>query len=382
MKRIGINLAGRTAIGKSAEGYYRHQLYIYSSDGTRIGKTVNGRTKNYLWDGGKLLSQTLGSDTQVFLYHGDSRVALEFMGQLYYYVYNLQGDVVGLVDKTGTTMVTYKYDVWGKPESTTGPMATTLGVANPFRYRGYYYDTESGFYYLQSRYYDPEVGRFLNADAYLNSGHMLGTNAYVYCYNNPVMYADYTGCIPEWLYAVAAAAAAADGPLPFGDLLLVGVCVAGAVSALSALPQIEAPERHLTEIIPFPNQNNNNNKKKQEGPAPLIPPITAPRPKEEKRPKYPDEIYAANAAYPGAYVYLQEPLTLEKAFMRIAAGLDVWVPTQLSAKAMAMGMGRNQYTGPEQNGYDNAWHYHPGRGSTRSYSHIFYGDTNVYWINF
>ena len=99
------------------------------------------------------------------------------MGQLYYYVYNLQGDVVGLVDKTGTTMVTYKYDVWGKPESTTGPMATTLGVANPFRYRGYYYDTESGFYYLQSRYYDPEVGRFLYADAYLNSGHMLGTNA-------------------------------------------------------------------------------------------------------------------------------------------------------------------------------------------------------------
>ena len=98
------------------------------------------------------------------------------------------------------------------------------------------------------------------------------------------MYADYTGCIPEWLYAVAAAAAAADGPLPFGDLLLVGVCVAGAVSALSALPQIEAPERHLTEIIPFPNQNNNNNKKKQEGPAPLIPPITAPRPKEDADP--------------------------------------------------------------------------------------------------
>ena len=221
--------------------------YTYNADGTRIGKTVNGRTKNYLWDGGKLLSQTFANDTQVFLYHGDSRVALEFMGQLYYYVYNLQGDVVGLVDKTGTTMVTYKYDVWGKPESTTGPMATTLGVANPFRYRGYYYDTESGFYYLQSRYYDPEVGRFLNADAYLNSGHMLGTNAYVYCYNNPVMYADYTGCIPEWLYAVAAAAAAADGPLPFGDLLLVGVCVAGAVSALSALPQIEVPDKKSGE---------------------------------------------------------------------------------------------------------------------------------------
>ena len=176
--------------------------YTYNAEGTRIGKTVNGRTKNYLWDGGKLLSQTLGSDTQVFLYHGDSRVALEFMGQLYYYVYNLQGDVVGLVDKTGTTMVTYKYDVWGKPESTTGPMATTLGVANPFRYRGYYYDTESGFYYLQSRYYDPEVGRFLNADGILGANQdILSYNLYAYCSNNPVNLSDPTGEI-----AVATAA--------------------------------------------------------------------------------------------------------------------------------------------------------------------------------
>ena len=130
----------------------------------------------------------------MFLYHGDSRIALEFMGQLYYYLYNLQGDVVGLVDKTGTTMVSYTYDVWGKPESTTGPMATTLGVANPFRYRGYYYDTESGFYYLQSRYYDPEVGRFLNADGTVSTGQgITGTNMFAYCGNNPVDRADASG---------------------------------------------------------------------------------------------------------------------------------------------------------------------------------------------
>ena len=114
------------------------------------------------------------------------------MGQLYYYLYNLQGDVVGLVDKSGTTMVTYTYDVWGKPESTTGPMATTLGVANPFRYRGYYYDTESGFYYLQSRYYDFANCRFINADG-LFADSFIGTNLFAYCVNNPVNTVDYTG---------------------------------------------------------------------------------------------------------------------------------------------------------------------------------------------
>ncbi len=93
--RLGVNLtweAGRRLStlqkGKTSVSY------TYNAEGTRIGKTVNGQSMSYLWDGGKLLSQTSGSDTQVFLYHGDSRVAVEFMGQLYYYVYNLQGDVV------------------------------------------------------------------------------------------------------------------------------------------------------------------------------------------------------------------------------------------------------------------------------------------------
>ena len=77
--------------------------------------------------------------------------------------------------------------------------------------------------------------RFLNGDAYVTSGHILGANAFAYCYNNPIMYADYNGCIPEWLFMLGIGAAAADGPLPFGDLLLAGICVVWAVSALSAL---------------------------------------------------------------------------------------------------------------------------------------------------
>jgi RHS repeat-associated protein len=93
-------------------------------------------------------------------------------------------------------------------------MASTVGTINPIRYRSYYYDTETGFYYLQSRYYDPAIRRFINADGYINAnGDILGFNMYAYCSNNPVMYVDYSGEI-----AVT-------------TLILIGSIVAGVLSA-------------------------------------------------------------------------------------------------------------------------------------------------------
>ena len=177
--------------------------YTYGSDGTRLTKTVNGVKTSYTWDGAQLVSQTTtGGDTLYFIYHGDSRVAVEYKGNTYYYIYNLQGDVVGLVNSSGNTVVSYTYDAWGNPESISGSMASTLGAANPFRYRGYYYDIESGLYYLMSRYYDPVVGRFLNADSLLaaNSG-MAKYNLFVYCGNNPIIRFDPSGC--NWLDALS-----------------------------------------------------------------------------------------------------------------------------------------------------------------------------------
>ncbi len=91
-------------------------------------------------------------------------------------------------------MVEYTYDSWGKPLSCTGTLATTLGALNPFRYRGYVYDEETGFYYLKSRYYDPETCRFISADVLLSTGQgVIGYNAYTYCLNNPVMMTDSNG---------------------------------------------------------------------------------------------------------------------------------------------------------------------------------------------
>ena len=127
-------------------------------------------------------------------------IAVNYNGTYYYYLRNAQGDVVKLIDKTGSTVVEYTYDSWGKLLSTSGSLAETFGAEQPFRYRGYVYDEETGFYYLQSRYYNPELGRFISADVYLSTGQgVLGHNAYAYCLNNPVNCLDSAGILKFYL---------------------------------------------------------------------------------------------------------------------------------------------------------------------------------------
>ena len=116
-------------------------------------------------------------------------MTVSYSGSIYYYVTNLQGDVIAILDSSGTAVVEYTYDAWGKPLATTGNMANTLGIHNPLRYRGYVYDRETGLYYLQSRYYNPEWGRFISSDglSYLGAnGDLTAYNLYAYCSNNPV----------------------------------------------------------------------------------------------------------------------------------------------------------------------------------------------------
>ena len=107
-------------------------------------------------------------NTLKFGYSPDGRaLSVDYNGTDYYYVYNLQGDVIALYNTSGNVVVEYTYDSWGRILSVTGSLANTLGAINPLRYRGYIYDTETGLYYLRSRYYDPEVGRFLNAEIFV-----------------------------------------------------------------------------------------------------------------------------------------------------------------------------------------------------------------------
>jgi len=112
----------------------------------------------------------------------------------YFYVRNAQSDIIGLVNGAGDQVVSYVYDTWGKLVSISGNLAGSIGELNPYRYRGYRYDSETGLYYLQSRYYNPEWGRFINADAIGGQvGELMSHNIFAYCKNNPANTEDQSG---------------------------------------------------------------------------------------------------------------------------------------------------------------------------------------------
>ena len=155
-----------------------------------------------------------GDDLLVFLYDDKGTpygmfTVLDGVQQYFFYLYNAQGDVIAIIDDYAERVVNYEYSAWGELLSVTGSKADTVGVLNPFRYRGYCYDTETGFYYLNSRYYDPVTQRFVNGDGYASTGQgILGYNMFAYCLNNPIYFSDYSGyCAIAWSHGVA-------GPCP------------------------------------------------------------------------------------------------------------------------------------------------------------------------
>jgi RHS repeat-associated protein len=120
-------------------------------------------------------------------------------GKEYYYIRNSQGDIIALVDDTGTQVVSYSYNSWGKLITLSGEMAESVGAINPYRYRSYRYDSETKLYYLQSRYYNSEWCRFINADAIAGQvGELLGHNVFCYVKNNPINLKDSAGLSPVY----------------------------------------------------------------------------------------------------------------------------------------------------------------------------------------
>ena len=158
-------------------------------------------------------------------------MTIGFNGSEHFYLYNAQGDVVAIANYSGEVVVEYTYDAWGNPLSCTGSLADTLGKKNPFRYRGYVYDEETGLYYLNSRYYDPRVGRFICGDVeeiLAANDDLIHCNLFAYCTNDPVNFFDDDGYwkLPNWAKIAIGAAAVAIG-------VVATVCTGGA--ALPAL---------------------------------------------------------------------------------------------------------------------------------------------------
>lgn len=183
----------------SAENIYTglSNSYTYDADGLRLSKTVGNVEHKYVWQGNKLVSEYFGGKELEFFYDESGKpyafsykTSANAIPSYYYYVTNLQGDVVSILDANGNEKASYSYNAWGKILSATGDMA----LVNPLRYRGYYYDDDTGFYYLKSRYYDPQIQRFINADGLTSTGQgILGTNMFAYCLNNPVALKDSEG---------------------------------------------------------------------------------------------------------------------------------------------------------------------------------------------
>lgn len=176
--------------------------YAYDANGLRTSKTINGTAHDYLYVSGQLIRETYNGNILDFFYDASGcPYALNYNGSTYYYITNLQGDVMYLIDANENIVATYEYDPYGNIVSATGTMAEI----NPLRYRGYYYDAELEMYYLQSRYYDPQIGRFINADEFASTGQsILGCNMFAYCSNNPINNSDTSGRF--WIEALIGAA--------------------------------------------------------------------------------------------------------------------------------------------------------------------------------
>ena len=201
--------------------------FTYNDEGIRTTKSLFSTVTTYYLEGTRIVGEETNGNVTLYIYDSEGLpIGMQYHGasygadvwDIYWYEKNIFGDVVAVYNEAGIKLVEYKYDAWGNASVGYWNNGYTTTVdKNPFRYRGYYYDQDLGLYYLQTRYYDSNTGRFISSDGYVSTGQgILGYNMYAYCNNNPVMYVDYSG---EFL----------------GVLSLVGIATAALLLTITAL---------------------------------------------------------------------------------------------------------------------------------------------------
>ena len=261
--------------------------YTYNENGIRTSKTVNGITTYFNTDNGKVLSQTDGTNTMYFQYYYGELVGFLYNEKQYFYLTNQMGDIVGITDADGNLIAEYIYDVQGKCEiiktaKENDANQFEIANSNPMRYRGYYYDSETEYYYLQSHYYDPNIGRFINSNDLKTAKYAdctsVNSNLFVYCNNNPVNDSDIvvfnglagtwnttfnpdiiiylSGLITEVLLVIEGLKASLASLLATWEVPILNICMAivCVILVVIVVQQFIALEEKATEIVDIVNE--------------------------------------------------------------------------------------------------------------------------------
>ncbi len=190
--------------------------YKYDASGLRTEKTVteNGvtTTTKFVYDSGKLITEYTGTSRVDYLYDENSKpYGFIYNNAKYFYIRDTLQNILGIVDANGDVVVHYDYTAYGECKAITGSKKDTIGAINSFRYKGYYFDNETGFFYCKSRYYVPQWCRWFNADQveYIKTNNVLNTNLFAYCQNNGITNIDENGCFALWALAIAIIAVSA-----------------------------------------------------------------------------------------------------------------------------------------------------------------------------
>ncbi len=237
--------------------------YKYDADGLRNYKKVGNTVHEYEYVGGQLVYEKRGNLKFYYRYNAMGELASikridtsENTETSVYVVTNTRGDIEELRLANGDLVARYVYDTWGNTinivygDSEKAEAVKDIAVQNPFRYRSYYYDAESGLYYLQSRYYDPVVGRFISADGQIAGvgSTVNGYNLFVYCFNNPVNASDSEGEWPNWRKLASGIATAVTGMVAVAAVATASTCAAPIIMAATAIAGVASMAFGASEI--------------------------------------------------------------------------------------------------------------------------------------